>query len=68
MQTRQLSQRILAVMQDVAYIQKLDKRGNGQYRYISLDQVMGALRKPMVEHGVIATVTVGQPPRGLCVH
>lgn len=58
MEMKSLSQRILAVMKDVGYIQKLDRRVNGQYRYVSHDQVMGALRKPMVEQGVISTVTV----------
>ena len=45
-------QRLNAVMQDVEYIQKSAKTVNGQYRFVSHDQVIGVLHKPITKHGI----------------
>lgn len=53
-----LAQRILQVMRAVAYVQKGDKMVNGQYRFVSHDQVTGALRGHLVECGILTSVDV----------
>lgn len=45
-------QRLNAVMAEVDYIQKSDKRVNNQYRFVSHDQVVGVLHKPLTKHGI----------------
>lgn len=45
-------QKVLGVMADVEYIQKGDKKVNGQYRFVSHDQVTGTLHPALVRHGV----------------
>lgn len=47
-------QKVHAVMGKVKYIQKGDKKVNGQYRFVSHDQVIAACREPMLEFGVYA--------------
>lgn len=49
---KNIYQRILGVMEDVEYIQKGDKKVNGQYRFVSHDQVSGTLHKFLVKHGI----------------
>lgn len=51
-------QRISAVMHDVKYVVKEDKRVNGQYTYVSHDAVSRALHMPMVIHGIVMVPTV----------
>ena len=52
-------QRINAVCKEVEYIQKKDKAPKGlPYKYVSHDQVMGALHKPMAEHGIVLVSTM----------
>lgn len=50
--------RILAVMKDVDYIQKGDKKVNNQYRYVSHDQVSAVIHPKLVEHGIVIIPTV----------
>ena len=52
-QGKNLHQRILAVMSDLSYIQKGDKTVNGQYRFVSHDQVTAALHPLLVKHGIV---------------
>ena len=51
-------QRINAVMKTVAYIEKGEKKVNGQYRFVSHDQVTGMLHKPLAENGIVMVPTV----------
>ncbi|HWY79563.1 MAG TPA: ERF family protein [Candidatus Sulfotelmatobacter sp.] len=51
-------QRINAVMKEVDYIQKGEKKVANQYRYCSHDQVSSALHGPMAKHGIVAVPTV----------
>ncbi|MCK5445676.1 MAG: ERF family protein [Rhodospirillaceae bacterium] len=46
-------QRILAVMADIAYIQKGDAKVNGQYSFVGHDAVTAALHPLFVEHGMV---------------
>lgn len=49
-----IHQRMLAVMKAVSYIQKdQDKRVNGQYTFVSHDQVTRAVRPHLVANGII---------------
>ena len=48
-----IEQRMLAVMRDVAYVQKGEKLVNEQYRFVSHDAVVAALRPAMVKHGIL---------------
>lgn len=50
--------RLLKVMQAVDYIQKGDKKVNNQYRFVSHDQVTGAVRPHLVENGVVYFASV----------
>lgn len=51
---KNLFQRLHAVMKDVSYIQKEDKKVNNQYTFVSHDAVTAKIRPALVEHGVIA--------------
>lgn len=55
MEERQLNvyQRVLAVMEDLDYIQKGDKRVNNQYRFVSHDQVTAAIHPLLVKHRLL---------------
>lgn len=53
-----LCQRILAVMKDLDYIQKGKKTVNGQYRFVSHDQVTSALHPMLVKHGIVVRPSV----------
>lgn len=46
-------QRLHAVMQEVTYVQKEDKKVNNQYRFVSHDAVTAKVRPALMEHGVI---------------
>lgn len=50
---KNIYQRINAVMQEVDYIQKSEKKVAGQYRFVSHDQVTAALHIPMTKHGIV---------------
>ncbi len=52
-------QRINEVMKEVSYIQKdKSKKVNGQYSFISHDQVSAALHEPMTRHGIVMLPSV----------
>lgn len=54
-----IHQRMLAVMKGVSYIQKdQDKRVNGQYTFVSHDQVTRAVRPHLVANGIIVVPRV----------
>lgn len=58
--SKNIHQRILAVMQAVPYIQKdaTVQAGGGQsYKGVTHDAVVGVLRKPMIEHGIVLSVS-----------
>jgi hypothetical protein len=51
-------QRINAVMNEVEYIQKQEKRVNNQYRFVSHDQVTGRLHSPLTKHGIVMVPSI----------
>ena len=52
--TKNIYQRLNAVMRDVSFIGKDGKAGGGMnYKFASHDAVTSAVRGPMVEHGVV---------------
>lgn len=51
-------QKIVAVMRDIDCIQKSDKKVNGQYTFVSHDQVTSALHPVLVKHGIVVVPTV----------
>lgn len=53
-----LSQRLIAIMNDLHYIQKGSKMVNNQYRFVSHDQVSSAVHPLLVKHGVLVIPTV----------
>lgn len=54
---KNLHERLLAIMGEVKYIQKGDRKVNNQYRFVSHDQVVNALHDPFVKHGVTVIPT-----------
>ncbi len=48
---------MLAVMEDLTYIQKGDAKVNGQYRFVSHDDVAEKVHPMLVKHGVLALPT-----------
>jgi len=57
-QNKNIHQRLLGIMVDVDYICKGDAKVNGQYRFVSHDQVTLALRPALINHGVLAWPSV----------
>jgi ERF superfamily len=53
-------QRINAVMKEVKYVQKEDKKVNGQYRFVSHDQVAAALHDPMATNGIVMIPSIAE--------
>jgi hypothetical protein len=51
--TLNIFQRINAIMGEVSYIQKGEKKPGLQFRFASHDAVTGAIRHLMVKHGVV---------------
>ena len=51
-------QRILSVMSELDYIQKGSKMVNGQYKYVSHDQVTSAIQPLLVQYGIASLPTV----------
>jgi len=51
-------QRIHAIMGDISYIQKGEKKAAGMYTYVSHDAVSQALHPLFVKHGVVVIPTV----------
>ncbi len=56
--TKNILQRILAVMSELDYIAKGDKTVNGQYRFVSHDQVTAKVHPMLVKHGLVILPTV----------
>jgi|SRR5271166_2673403 len=57
---KNIFQRINAVMLEVDYIQKGEKKVAGQYRFCSHDQVTAALHGPMAKHGIACIPTIAE--------
>lgn len=57
-ETKNLHQRMHAVMQTIAYVQKEEKQVNGQYRFVSHDAVTAKVRGALVDHGILTLPTV----------
>jgi hypothetical protein len=49
-----IHQRILAIMGEIDYIQKTDKKVNNQYTFVTHDAVTKALHPLFVKHGIVA--------------
>lgn len=58
MENKNIHQKILAIMAEVDYIQKGDKKVNNQYKFVGHDQVSAVFHKKFVEHGIISIPTV----------
>ena len=56
---KNIYQRMIQVMKEVEYIQKIDKAAKGlPYKFISHDQVTGKLHMPMANAGIVAITSV----------
>lgn len=53
-----LFQRLLKVMEEVDYVQKENKKVNGQYTFVSHDAVTAKVRPALVKQGIMAIPTV----------
>ncbi len=47
-------QRMSAIMEDVSYVQKEDKKVNNQYKFVSHDAVTAKIRPALLKRGVLA--------------
>lgn len=56
--TKNIYQRVLAIMSELNYIQKGSQKVNGMYRFVSHDQVTAAIHPLLVQHGVVVVPTV----------
>lgn len=56
--TSNIYQRILAIMDDLDYIQKGSAKVNGMYRFVSHDQVTAAIHPLLVKHRLVIIPTV----------
>lgn len=48
-----LQQRIIKIMDEVGYVQKEKNKVNGQYRPVSRNSVVAAVRQSLIRHGVV---------------
>lgn len=55
---KNIYQRISAVMAEVSYVQKEDKKVNNQYTFVSHDAVTAKLRPFLIKHGIVVVPTV----------
>lgn len=55
---KNIHQRILSIMEELSYIQRGDAKVNGQYKFVSHDQVTGAVHPLLVKYGVTIIPTV----------
>lgn len=53
-------QRINAVMKEVSYVKKSDKKINNMYTFVTHDSVMAALQGPLVNNGIVLLPTVAE--------
>lgn len=51
-------QRLHAVMEEVSYVQKEDKKINNQYTFVSHDAVTAKIRPALIKHGIVAVPNV----------
>jgi ERF superfamily len=56
--TKNIHQRLHAVMEQVKYVQKDDKKVNGQYRFVTHDAVSALIRPELVKQGILLIVSV----------
>lgn len=56
--SKNIYQRILAIMEEVKYIKKTDKKVNGQYTYVAHDAIAAEFHSQFVKHGVVAIPTI----------
>lgn len=52
--SKNIYQRLHAIMEDVSYVKKEDKKVNNQYKFVSHDAVTAKIRPAMLKHGVAA--------------
>ena len=55
---KNIYQRIVSIMGELDYIQKGSNKVNGQYRFVSHDQVTAKIHPLLVKHGVVVIPTV----------
>ena len=55
-------QKLNAVMADVKYVKKEDKKNGMQYRFVSHDAVAAALHEPLTKHGIVACPSMEYNP------
>ena len=55
---RNIYQRLHAVMEEVSYVQKENKKVNNQYSFVSHDAVTSAVRSVFMKHGVFVVPSV----------
>lgn len=53
-------QRIVAVMKEVKYVQKSDRKVNNMYSFVTHDSVSAALHEPMANHGIVMVPSVAE--------
>lgn len=53
-----IHQRIHAVMSELDYIQKSERKVNGQYRFVSHDDVTAKIHPMLVKHGIVIESSV----------
>ena len=58
MSGKNIYQRLVAVMNAVSYVQKEEKKVNGQYTFVSHDAVTAKIRPALLEHGIATVCTV----------
>lgn len=57
-QTKNIYQRLNAVMSEVDYVQKDSRKVAGQYRFVSHDTVTASLHGPMTKHGIACITSI----------
>jgi len=60
MEKLNIYQRIVAVMKEVKYVQKSDRKVNNMYSFVTHDSVTAALHEPMANHGIVMVPTVAE--------
>jgi hypothetical protein len=57
---KNIYQRVLAVMNDVKYIQKGEKKAGGMFTFVSHDRVSEIIHPKLVEHGIAVIPSIKQ--------
>ncbi len=55
--TKNIHQRMLAVMESISFVQKTEKQGF-MYKFVTHDAVTALVREQLVKHGIVSTVSV----------